>query len=66
MAIADVYDALICERPYKPAFTHEEAERIIEKDSGSFFDPDIVSIFMDVRDAFKAASKEFNPQIGGQ
>ena len=46
MAIADVYDALISERPYKKAFTHEEALEIIREGSGSHFDPKLVEIFL--------------------
>jgi putative two-component system response regulator len=46
MAVVDVYDALISERPYKKAFSHEEAVEIIKKSSGSHFDPNIVDIFL--------------------
>jgi putative two-component system response regulator len=45
MAIADVYDALISERPYKKAFKHEEAVKIITADSGTHFDPQLIEIF---------------------
>ena len=45
MAISDVYDALISERPYKKAFTHEEACKIIEGGAGSHFDPVLVDVF---------------------
>jgi len=55
MSIADVYDALTSERPYKRAFTDEEAVEIIMKDSGAAFDPAITSIFYAVQDKFKAA-----------
>ncbi|MCL2187136.1 MAG: response regulator [Defluviitaleaceae bacterium] len=46
MAIVDVYDALISERPYKKAFSPEEAVAIIKKDAGTHFDPLIVPIFV--------------------
>jgi putative two-component system response regulator len=54
MAIADVYDALISERPYKPAFSHEKAVDIIMKDSGKRFDPDIAKIFSSINEHFKS------------
>ena len=54
MAIADVYDALISERPYKPAFTHEKAVDIIMKDSGKRFDPAIAEIFNRINEKFQA------------
>jgi putative two-component system response regulator len=56
MAIADVYDALVSERPYKPAFSREQAEEIIQNDSGIFFDPKIVEVFMMASDKFAAVA----------
>ena len=52
MAIADVYDALISERSYKKAFTHEEACKIIEDSAGKHFDPVLVGVFRNVEDEF--------------
>ena len=57
MAFVDVYDALVSERPYKKAFSHEEAVRIIMEDSGKQFDPNIAAVFYDVRDRFKKISQ---------
>jgi len=54
MAIADVYDALTSERPYKKAFTHENSTEIIMENVGKQFDPKIAKIFYDVNDKFKA------------
>jgi putative two-component system response regulator len=54
MAIADVYDALISERPYKPAFSHEKAVDIIIKDSGKRFDPEIANVFSSIHEQFRA------------
>jgi putative two-component system response regulator len=53
MAFADVYDALICERPYKKPFTHEEALQIIKEGSGTQFDPKIAEVFIEINDIFK-------------
>ena len=44
MAVADVYDALISERVYKPAFSHEKAVGIIADGSGSHFEPLMVCL----------------------
>ena len=46
MAIADVYDALVTVRPYKPAFSHEAAVNIIATNSGAHFDPELVGVFL--------------------
>jgi putative two-component system response regulator len=53
MALADVYDALISERPYKKAFTHEEAAEIISNGSGTHFDPNLVKVFLKHEKAFR-------------
>ncbi|MDR0222163.1 MAG: response regulator [Oscillospiraceae bacterium] len=57
MAIADVYDALVSERPYKKPFTHEQAAEIIKKDAGAHFDPKIAEAFLRVADDFKAETR---------
>jgi putative two-component system response regulator len=54
MAVADVYDALTSERPYKKAFTHEESVRIITEGSGTQFDPSLVEVFVKSSHRFKA------------
>jgi len=43
-AVADVYDALTSERPYRKAVSHEEAIGYIHNQSGSHFDPKVVPI----------------------
>jgi HD-GYP domain-containing protein (c-di-GMP phosphodiesterase class II) len=46
MAIADVYDALVSERPYKKAFSREEAVKIIINGKGTQFDPVLIDMFI--------------------
>jgi len=58
MAIPDVYDALVSERPYKIPFSHEEAVDIICKDSCKHFDPNIVNVFKKVADDFRLKWEE--------
>ncbi|MDR3299763.1 MAG: response regulator [Candidatus Accumulibacter sp.] len=50
MAIADVYEALTSERPYKKAFPHNDAVRIILEGRGKHFDPALVDVFEQVAD----------------
>ncbi len=45
-AIADVYDALTSDRPYRTAWSKEKAIQYIQEQSGSHFDPQIVPIFL--------------------
>jgi putative two-component system response regulator len=54
MAIADVYDAIVSFRPYKKAFTDNEAVQIITAEAARQFDPKIVEVFLEVKDQFKA------------
>jgi len=58
MAIADVYDALISERPYKKPIPHEESCKIIEEGSGTHFDPVLIEVFVKVKDNFKTIVQE--------
>jgi len=53
LAIVDVYDALVSERVYKPAFPHEEAVRIIMSEKGKSFDPQITDVFFEIQDQFR-------------
>jgi len=59
MAIADVYDALVSERPYKKAFSHEDAVKIISESNGTHFDPDLVSVFLEISDKFNETANSF-------
>lgn len=65
MTIADVYDALVSDRPYKKAFQCTEASEIIEAGRGTHFDPALVDVFASVADKFSvvmelAKIKEFD------
>ena len=62
MAVADVYDALISKRIYKPAYTHEEAKRIILDWRGKNFDPRVVDAFLASEETFKKIAGEFQDQ----
>lgn len=61
MAIADVYDALISERPYKKPYTHEEAVEIIKEGRGTQFDPLLTDLFIKYQDAFRLIAEGKSP-----
>lgn len=46
-AVADVFDALTTKRPYKEAFSNEEAFDILRKGRGTHFDPKVVDVFFE-------------------
>ncbi|MCL2415823.1 MAG: HD-GYP domain-containing protein, partial [Defluviitaleaceae bacterium] len=57
MAIADVYDALVSERPYKKAFSHEQTVKIIQEGRGIHFDPILTDVFIDINEIFEGISR---------
>ncbi|WP_413700111.1 HD domain-containing phosphohydrolase [Psychromonas sp. KJ10-10] len=59
MALADVYDALISKRIYKPAFSHEKAKQIILEGSGTHFCPAVVQAFISVEEKFVEIATNF-------
>jgi putative two-component system response regulator len=46
-AVADVYDAITSERPYKKALSHERALQIMVEERGRHFDPKLLDLFLD-------------------
>ena len=56
VAVADVYDALVSKRIYKPGLSHEEAARLIQEGAGKHFDPRVVASFMACQEAFIAVA----------
>jgi response regulator RpfG family c-di-GMP phosphodiesterase len=59
MALADVYDALISKRVYKPAFSHKKACSIIIEGKGTHFDPEVVDAFLAAEDVFVDIAKQY-------
>lgn len=59
MAVADVYDAMISKRVYKPAFTHETAIELIRQGRGEHFDPDVADALLHIEEEVMAISARF-------
>lgn len=59
-AIADVYDALTMERPYKKAWTTGDALDFIDSGKGSQFDPELVDAFNSVKDEIITIKQHFS------
>lgn len=58
MAVADVFDALVSQRSYKPPFRFEKALDIIREESGTHFDPEVVQAFFDAEDEVRRVAEE--------
>ncbi len=52
VAVADVYDALVNPRVYKPAYSHDMAKQIILEEKGKLFDPKLIGVFLEIEDKF--------------
>lgn len=66
VAIADVYDALVSERVYKPAFPHEQCVAMIREGAGTQFDPELVKVFLSIERRFADVSdriRENDPSL---
>ncbi|MEB5091509.1 two-component system response regulator [Pseudomonas aeruginosa] len=63
-ALADVFDALTTERPYKKAWSIEDALRHIESQAGSHFDPALIAPFKQVLPQMLKIREEFSDTLG--
>ena len=62
VAVADVFDALVTTRPYKPAWSTEEALDYIKQQSGSHMDPQCVEAFFSRIDDIKQIQSEYSDE----
>lgn len=53
VALADVYDALVSERTYKKAFTHETAVQMIANGECGQFNPELIACFLEISSELK-------------
>ena len=58
MAVADVYDALTSRRIYKSPMSHAQAVEIIQRDSGTHFDPEVVAVLLENQEQFESTAKQ--------
>ncbi|OHD64903.1 MAG: hypothetical protein A2176_04685 [Spirochaetes bacterium RBG_13_51_14] len=66
MAIADAYDAMTSERPYRAALTHNYTVKEIVRCSGTQFDPGIVDIFLQLSDMFSEIRSAISNALEGE
>lgn len=62
VAMADVFDALTSQRPYKKPFTFEDSVKIITEGKGKHFDPEIIDVFIKNIDTIKDKYLEFREE----
>lgn len=59
VSVSDVFDALVSERPYKKAWSVEDATQYINEKAGSQLDPEIVDVFNNVVDSFTPIMRHY-------
>ncbi len=64
MALADVFDALITRRVYKPPIPYEQAKKMIVAERGRHFDPDVVDAFLHSFDDFITVAEKYRERNG--
>jgi len=65
VSIADVYDALTSKRPYKDAFSHDEAIDIMKNEDGKY-DPELFNLFKKNAEKFNKIRIKFSEESGGE
>lgn len=63
LSVADVYDALVSERSYRQAMSHEQAYNIITQGAGVQFDPQVVAAFQRVHMDIYEAHRQISAQM---
>ena len=58
MAVADVFDALVSRRSYKPGFPFEKAMDIIREGVGTHFDPKVAEAFIHAEDEVREVAEK--------
>jgi putative two-component system response regulator len=65
-AVADVFDALTTERPYKSAWSVDEAFASLKEGRGTHFDPQCVDAFLKSRSEIMLIRKIYQDDLGEQ
>ena len=64
VSLADVYDALVSTRVYKPPFSHEQTLEMISKGQCGIFNPTLLKYFMDIAPQIKELYQEQAGELG--
>jgi putative two-component system response regulator len=64
-AIADVFDALTTERPYKKAFSLDHSLEILKQCRGTHFDPDVFDAFFAIEEEILSIRRKYDEPVSG-
>ena len=62
-AIADVFDALTTERPYKKAFPIDQSLEILKQRRGTHFDPDVFDAFFSIEEEILSIRRKYDAHV---
>jgi putative two-component system response regulator len=62
-AVADVFDALISKRPYKPPLSYRESFTIIKNERGTHFDPGVVDAFISTKQEILSIAEQYKDSV---
>ncbi|NQZ09412.1 MAG: two-component system response regulator [Algicola sp.] len=63
VAIADVFDALTSERPYKRAWSEDDAIALLQNEAGKHFDPALIPLFIQCLPKIRAIQKQYHEEF---
>lgn len=63
VAVADVFDALISKRPYKPPLSYRESFTIIKNERGTHFDPGVVDAFISTKQEILSIAEQYKDSV---
>ena len=66
VAVADVFDALISQRPYKEPYSFEQSIEIMSREAGKHFDPEVLGAFLGIRDRVREIAAELSDCEGSR
>jgi len=62
--VADVFDALTTERPYKPAYSNDVSLEMVKRSAGIHFDPELIELFVENMPEVEAIQRSVNTIVG--
>ncbi|MGB9892827.1 MAG: HD-GYP domain-containing protein, partial [Candidatus Saccharicenans sp.] len=66
ISLADAFDAMTSDRPYRKALSQEEALKIIARNSGSQFNPELVALFLKIMEKRQSSTLLYKEKEGRQ
>ena len=66
MAVADAFDAMSSDRPYRQGMSEEESAAILREGAGSQWDPEVIEAFFEIRDEIRQIAAETTDETSAE